>query len=502
MASVINTNVMSLNAQRNLSSSQSDLSTTMQRLSSGLRINSAKDDAAGLAISDRMTSQIKGLNQAVRNANDAISLTQTAEGAMQESGNILQRMRELAIQSANDTNSDGDRANIQKEVSQLQQELSRIADTTTFNGKNVLDGSFTSAKFHVGAFADQTLNVSIGSVKAIDIGSEQLGGTANIGGATAAAAANSDAALNGVAAQTMQINGDKVSSTLTIAVSSTASTVADQINAESGQTGVSATASNSLVMSGLNNDGAVSFTLSSRSSPTAVVGTEAIVNANITTGDYTDLADAINEKSAQTGIHAVLSADKTSVTLENTTGDDIAIGDFGHSTGSSTINVVTKNHAGADVSDTLTQGAATDSIQIAGHIQLNSTNGYSVTSATANDIFGTAVGTFGSSLTSIAAVDVSTQTGSNDALDVIDMALSDVSNQRASLGAVQNRLESTISNLSGVSENVSAARSRIMDADFAAETANLTRSQILQQAGTAMLSQANSAPNSVLSLLQ
>jgi flagellin len=491
MASVINTNVMSLNAQRNLSNTQSDMATAMQRLSSGLRINSAKDDAAGLAITDRMTSQIRGLNQAVRNANDAISLTQTAEGAMQESTNILQRMRELSIQSANDTNSDSDRANIQKEVSQLQQELNRISDTTTFNGKNILDGSFTSGKFHVGAFADETINVSIGNTHGTAIGSEQLNSSANIGTGVAAAA-DANTAVNGVAAQNITVNGAAISNTIAVAANASAASIASAINGESGVTGVTATAENSVVLDGLSVDGTVSFALSSREGATGVIGSEAVITASITTGDFTNLADNINAKSAQTGISAVLSDDKSSITLENSTGYDIAIGDLGHSTGGATLN------AGGI---TLTQGAATDSVQLGGQVKLNSSDAYSVTT-TGADIFGAAAGTSASALSSVADVDVGTQSGANDALTVIDKALSGIADSRAGLGAVQNRLESTISNLQSVSENVSAARSRVMDADFAAETANMTRSQILQQAGTAMLAQANSAPNSVLSLLQ
>ena len=500
MASVINTNVMSLNAQRNLASSGSSLATSMERLSSGLRINSAKDDAAGLAITDRMTSQIRGLNQAVRNANDGISVAQTAEGSMQESTNILQRMRELSIQSANDSNSDSDRANIQKEVTQLQSELTRIAETTTFNGKNILDGSFTSSKFHVGAYSDQTINVSIGSVQATDIGAQQASSAANIGTAVAAAA-DADTAVNGVVAQSITINGNQVSGAIAVAGGSTAATIAGQINAETGTTGVSATASNSVVLSGLSADGTVSFGLSSRSDATSIVGSEGVVSASITTGDYSNLADAINAKSAQTGITATLAADKTSITLDNTAGNDIAIGDFTSSAAGATINAVGADVAAAAISVTLTDGAATDSVQMAGQVSLSSSSGYSATSDGAN-LFTAAAGTAASTLNSVASVDVSTQAGSNAALDVIDKALSSISDNRASLGAIQNRLESTISNLSNISENVASARSRVQDADFALETANLTRSQILQQAGTAMLSQANSAPQSVLSLLQ
>ncbi len=498
MASVINTNVMSLNAQRNLSNTQSDMATAMQRLSSGLRINSAKDDAAGLAITDRMTSQIRGLNQAVRNANDAISLTQTAEGAMQESTNILQRMRELAIQSANDTNSDSDRANIQKEVSQLQQELNRISDTTTFNGKNILDGSFTSGKFHVGAFADETINVSISNTHGTAIGAEQVNSQGNIGTGLAAAA-NLGAATNGVAAQNVTINGAAVSGVIQVAANSSAAALAGAINGESGTTGVTATASNSVTMQNFNADGTVSFSLASMED-TGVIGSQAVITASITTGDLTNLADQINAKSAQTGISAVLSDDKASVVLENSTGYDIAIGDFTNSaTGNQTVDIA--NYSGGTlVTDTLTEQAS-DSIQAGGSVQLSSSDAFSVTT-TGADLFGTAAGSTASALSSVADVDVSTQIGSNDALVVIDKALAGIADSRAGLGAVQNRLESTIANLQSVSENVSAARSRVMDADFAAETANMTRSQILQQAGTAMLAQANSAPNSVLSLLQ
>jgi flagellin len=497
---------MSLNAQRNLANSQSDLATSMQRLSSGLRINSAKDDAAGLAITDRMTSQIKGLNQAVRNANDAISLTQTAEGAMQESTNILQRMRELAIQSANDTNSDADRANIQKEVSQLQSELNRIADTTTFNGKNVLDGSFTASKFHVGAFADETINVSIGNVRATAIGAEQVSTNENIGNITAASA-NVSAASNGTVLQQITINGTTTQTLSNTAAGASAASIADQINGVSGQTGVTATAENSVVLSGLSNSGSVSFSLSSREANT-VQGTEVVISASVDTSDYTNLAEAINAKSAQTGITAVLSDDKQSITLENQTGYDIGIGDFSHSTAGTTIDVAqdptqTPAVAAATIA-TLTTGAATDSVQVGGRVLLSSPDSFSaVSNNAASDIFaGGANVANASALSSVADVDVSTQSGSNSALDVIDKALAGIADTRAGLGAVQNRLDSTIANLQSVSENVSSARSRVMDADFAAETANMTRAQILQQAGTAMLSQANSAPNSVLSLLQ
>lgn len=499
MAMVVNSNIMSINAQRQLGKSSNSLQTSMARLSSGLRINGAKDDAAGLAITDRMTSQVRGLNQAIRNANDGISLAQTAEGAMQESTNILQRMRELSIQSANDSNSDSDRGNIQKEISQLQSELNRIADTTTFNGKQVLDGSFTSAKFHVGGFANESINVSIGNTQATAIGAEQIGSAANIG--TGVAAANDGASTsNGVALQTVTVNGSQVGAAITVAANASAASIVGAVNGQTGTTGVTATGSNSVILSGVDNDGSVSMSLSSREGATGVIGSEAVVNASITTGDYTNLADAINEKSAQTGISAVLSDDKASITLENSTGYDIAISDFSHSTANDTIDAIGANVAGTAVTVALTDSGA-DSVQFGGQVDLSSDSSYSVT-YTGADIFAAAAATTASTLSSVASIDVATQTGANDALDVIDKALAGIAETRAGLGAVQNRLDSTIANLQSVSQNVSAAKSRVMDADFALETANMTRSQILQQAGVAMLAQANASSQSVLSLLQ
>ncbi|MCP3890355.1 MAG: flagellin, partial [Desulfobulbaceae bacterium] len=252
----INTNVMSLNAQRNLGNSQNALAKSMQRLSSGLRINSAKDDAAGLAISDRMTSQIRGLNQAARNANDGISLAQTAEGALQESTNILQRMRELAVQSANDTNTSSDRQSLQAEVSQLQAELNRIADTTSFNGKNLLDGTLGGAKFQVGANANQVISFSISSAKGADLGTNQFiaeGGVMQE--AITAVADRATASANNYAGVSLTIagafNGVAVDQDITTAAGETASEITASINAKTGTTGVTATATTKAQLSAM-----------------------------------------------------------------------------------------------------------------------------------------------------------------------------------------------------------------------------------------------------------
>lgn len=488
---VINTNIASLNAQNNLNKSQNDLQTSLQRLSSGLRINSAKDDAAGLAISDRMTSQIRGLNQAVRNANDGISLAQTAEGALSESGNILQRMRELAIQSANDTNSASDRANLQKEVAQLQSELNRIADTTTFNSKNILDGSFTAAKFHVGANANETINVSIGGARATDMGAQQVSANTNVGTALAGSADLATEANNGVAAQVLTING-LASGTANVVLGDAASDIADKVNLASGTTGVTATASTSVDLAAMSHAGTVSFDLSSANTA-GVVGSAITISASVTTTDVSSLAQAINDVAATTGITAELSDTGAGLTLTNANGEDIQIENFAN-----TGNAASTMTAGVA---TLTTGAATaDSIIVGGTVAFDSSSSFTMSTDTGTTVLAGA--SVASALDSVADVNIGTQTGSNDALTVIDNALAFIASQRADLGAVQNRLESTISNLSSISENVSAARSRIMDADFAAETSNLTKNQILQQAGTAMLAQANTLPQGVLSLLQ
>jgi len=857
MPQVINTNFASLNAQRNLGRSQNELQTSLQRLSSGLRINSAKDDAAGLAISDRFTSQIRGLGQASRNANDAISLAQTAEGALSESTNILQRIRELAVQSANSTNSASDRLSLQSEVNQLVSELDRISNTTSFNGLKLLDGSFTAQTFQVGAEANQTINVTVSGATADTLGinkvttnnstngisnatnsgnivtggrsavgtneagavavaltaqtitatdidgnatsvtlattdnttaeiltaigtnlagvtaaasntntvtldvsstavgnydqvnftlddgaatdaisftrdtttyanfedqlvavinanaattgykasttatsgelvltSESTSGASAIGiedfivnesalvnvntfnaagggetvsfNMTAAAAAISyagtgtdatdaaallaalqadanfgttfTASLNGtatvdiqaingtaltiatlagtgtntagfdvdtgtgtslggtegaditlleggtvttgavigvdvdatllfdsktltedgsdsatqiaaidftvadgytlsntvtqaaggilniatagsaavatsygssdisagnnVATQTLSINGE-TSTTVDVLENSDAEAIVAQINAVSGQTGVSATAKTNATLSNLTQDGVASFTLN---------GTN--ISANVTTTDLTTLSEAINDKSGSTGVIATLSLEKSSIALEHSTGEDISILNFDSSVAKSGAGnqTVSMNVTGSTGNATTLQAGginddSRDSTVIGGEIEFKSVGGYfSVSSSigeVSNGLFTGDVNQLQASENqTVDSIDISTVDGASRAIDIADGALARVNGVRADLGAVQNRFESTISNLSTSVENLSAARSRIQDTDFAAETANLTRTQILQQAGVAMLSQANSLPELVLSLLQ
>ena len=762
MPQIINTNVMSLNSQRALNRTQSDLATSIQRLSSGLRINSAKDDAAGLAISERMTAQIRGLNQAVRNANDAISLSQTAEGALSTATDILQRIRELAIQSANSTNSASDRASLQAEVNQLKSELSRISNTTTFNGQKLLDGSLSNAQFQVGAEANQTISVTISDARATALGSNTLttnfdssgdygievatrnsqvkADGAEVGAAQAAAATagnngytgetltikdsdgstvgtvtvaanaeaskiasdlnaidgvnavaynqvtlsnwsrqtsgttesvtftigsgadssslaltgvdtgstqaevftalrdaiNNDSTLtnagvyaaldssgnlvirnndgddldvtlldntqnntagasvqvtglggsavtinstnantdsttaggkfevflaqgytiessaanqlfteaantavtadatnvaiadvtdstnnlanfgNSVAKQDLTIIGSTGSATVSIAANSTAAGIATAVNAESGTTGVTATARTTATISNLSADGQVSFSLYG-SNTTAVS-----ISATVTTSDLSALVTAINDKTGTTGITAALSSSGDSIDLTLETGENIVIADFTSSAAtnpsSSDVdgNTVTMRVTGASGSDyvQLSDGGVTDGMMdstvVGGEVTFSSSSQFSVASSVDNTLLGGNTSLFDntasvsntSTLSAVNEIDIGTVSGANAAISVVDGALTQLNDIRSSLGAIQNRMESTIANLQTTAENLSAARSRIRDADFAAETAKMTQMQILQQAGVAMLAQANSLPQLALQLLQ
>lgn len=376
MAITVNTNVTALNAQRNLNKTNNALNVSIQRLSTGSRINSAKDDAAGLQISNRLTSQINGLDVAAKNANDGISIAQTAEGAMQESTNIMQTMREKALQSANGTNSADDRAAIQKEVSALSTELDRIANTTSFGGQKLLDGSFGSRALQVGSEAGETINLTLNSTKASDLKTK-------------------------VHSVTM------AASDVTSGTATTAATNALTISA-GGKT--VATLNSATLNKCMGNKGTI---------------------------DLDKVAEEINKQSGKTG--------------------------------------------------------ATASVNASGKLEIISTEAITAK--------GKANGAAASATLSMADIDMSTQSGSNKALLVIDASLKQIDSQRADLGALQNRLSSTISNLENISENSAAGRSRIMDVDFAKETTNMTKQQILQQAGGAMLAQAKALPQAALSLL-
>jgi len=543
MPAVINTNIASLNAQRNLNASQSSLNTSIQRLSSGLRINSAKDDAAGLAISERMTSQIRGLNQATRNANDGISLSQTAEGALGEAGNILQRVRELAVQSANATNSASDRAALQSEVSQLTSELDRIATTTEFNGTKLLDGSFTNQQFQVGANANQTIGVTVDGARATQLGSVvNTAGTRSVTATTSLTATTATDALvrasntgvddTAIGSGQLYVNGTEVKASANYAVTGLANARDDKsayakaaaINA-SNIAGVTALASNTQQFAAVataatsgpalvagTNDGLTSSTLNAGESASYTLkinGTAVYASGTITSGALTQsvdqLASAINSQKDTTGVVANKNA-AGQLELVGSDGRSVVVQeDF-----SFTDDATASAFQGKSVFSTFDETGAASATSTAsrethyrGQVTMQSAANISFNSAAASNKIGYDTVLLGVDTTkSIATVDISSVAGANAAILAADAALTSVNANRAKLGAVQSRFDSTISNLQTTAENLSGARSRIKDADFAAETALLTRGQILQQAGTAMLAQANSLPNNVLSLLR
>ena len=514
MSTVINTNLSSLAAQRNLAQSGSDVQTALERLSSGLRINSAKDDAAGLAISERFTSQIKGLQQAKRNANDGVSLAQTAEGSLGETSKLLQRMRELAVQSANGTNSATDRAALQSEVNQLKSEIDRITAATQFNGQKLLDGSFSGKNFQVGANASETVAISIGAANTSTLANNEFAGQsteANDGLGTVqvgTTAGNNGVGKVGTTAQTLTVTGSLGSdNAIAVAEAATAETIAASVNAAAGTTGVTATAVTKAKMT-LDNTGTYSFSL-------AGSGSQTVSATIVSTSDLTALRDAINDSTGTTGVTATGTG--SSIVLTQADGKDIKISTIASTGVATNANAATIQALDADGSTITNQaalqmveahndGSGNDSATVAGTVTFSSDAAFSVASniSAANGAIagGTANTAQTSTATKLSTVNISTEAGAQTAIRVIDAAIQSVSTSRADLGALQARFDSIISNLTTGVENQSAAQSRIRDADFAVETAALTRAQILQQAGTAVLAQANAAPQNVLALLQ
>ena len=520
MASVLNTNMPSLNTQRHLAKAQNNLNNSLQRLSSGLRINTAKDDAAGLAISQRMTAQIRGLNVAQRNANDGVSMAQTAEGALSEMGDILQRVRELAVQSANATNSAGDRKSLNDEVNQLVAELNRFANTTEFNGMKLLNGDNSVAAFQIGANANQTITATTTDFRTNKYGSYQVGNatvTAGTGvgkgvsisnavtGATSSSLQVTGAAVS--AAGTMTLNGPNASGTVSLTVSDSAADIASKINSQD-LTGIKATARTETMIGFSTGDYTIDISTTNATSNSANTETATIsfsVRGTPSSAEaLTDAVNAFNEQSSKTGITAKLNDAKTGIILENDEGKNINVT-------LKSANTIYMGNASNGQSAVSVQGTTSGkTFTAAGQVTLDASRSYSITKDTSAAIQagvlsgGSIAATdklIGSELQRVDSLDITTVKGANDAIHIVDQAIDSVNAQRAKYGALQNRFESTISNLATSSENVSAARSRIQDTDFASETANLSRSQVLQQAATSMLAQANQLPNNVLTLL-
>jgi flagellin len=585
MSLVINTNVASLNSQRQLSGSGMALDRATERLSSGQRVNSAKDDAAGLAIANRMSSQVRGLDQAVRNANDGVSLVQTAEGALQESTNILQRMRELAVQSSNGIYTDADRSTLNAESKQLKAELDRIASTTSFNGKNLLDGSFGSTKLQVGALSGQSMELKVGNFS-----TNSMGGSATdvVGSATTLAA------VKALVVDTWTVNDTKIQDL------STGTTLNDEIKLiNASLDGKGAVASAAVDLKGtsvgtgvLQGTGATSIlTLTvldgdANNQTYILTGTNSMEELVAKINSETKIEAKLNEKgrlvlhaqgaqtitvadgstnNAATGLvdgatqfalaFTDTSADKRGVKIEvdatagtdalliaagiNGTDDNNTVQGASVSATAAVTKVGDLNINGVDIKAiTLVATAATNAVEIIKRLNEQSaqtgvvaslgtwadgaaaaaTDAIQLTSVTGDPIsikYGadataaTVLAQFGlkernaqEGAGSVSSVDISTQAGAQKAISILDKAIDQVSTQRADLGAVNNRLDFTVSNLSNISEKTTAARSRIIDADFASETAALSRSQVLQQAASAMLAQSNARPQQVLSLLR
>ena len=590
MPLVINTNVSSLNSQRQLVKSGMDLDQAMERLSSGKRVNNAADDAAGLAIANRMTSQIMGLNQSIRNANDGVSMIQTAEGALDESTNILQRMRELAIQSANGIYSDADRSTLDAEVQQLKAELDRIADSTTFNGQPLLDGSLGDVTLQVGSEAGDTIDLSITAMDTETLGSGNTGDVVGVEVSTTFSQAG-DLIATGTASATLTVNSQSVGDL------SAAENLQDILNSFNERvSGVETTAflEHTATAGGngvLRGDDTMTLTISDLES-------DAQVYTIGETGNMTDLVAKINEVTG--GLIKASLSDDEHLQLESTTAASITIGYNGAgsvaNTGLANADVLraklafditddTVDHVDISITTGLTAGQAaailtaqqafgiqarTDSditgaentsqaaitegdlvindVALSGMaagtgatgqaanlvaminaktdehsivatvadfgsgtgnvVQLNSVDGTEIsidfagTSATTATTGFLETNNSESVGNSVSGIEINTAEGARDSLDIIDAALETINAIRADLGAVNNRLDFTVSNLSNVVENTEAARSRIMDADFAAESAALSRAQVLQQASQAMLAQANARPQQVLQLLQ
>jgi flagellin len=468
MALIINTNISALTAQRNLTRAQGGLEKAIQRLSTGLRINNAADDAAGLAISDRLSAQIRGLNQAVRNANDGVSALQTADGSLNEVSNLLQRARELAVQSANDSNSASDRSSLNAEVSNILSELDRLASTVQFNSRKLLDGTFTNAQFQVGANAYETVTFSITSVNTQDLGAKVLQGGAVSSTGLAGLAASSAISVNGVS--------------ITIGDQDSIEGVIAAINNKAGETNATAIKNAQTIVV---DTGFTALGTGETGSVTINGVSIGLSSANAST--VSDFVDTINGFSNQTGVVASATA-STAVTFTRASGGTITFLESTAGTG------VVGDDVANSASRTFNAGFAL-SVDLDKSLVVTS-------SAVGSDLgFTTAVTGVAAEEKRINGVSIANVTGANDAIQTIDYALSQLSRVRGDIGAVQNRFISAISSLSVASENLSAARSRVRDADVAQETAELTRNQILIQAGVSVLAQANQLPSVALSLL-
>ena len=570
MALSVNTNITSLGVQKNLTRASDALGTSMSRLSSGLKINSAKDDAAGLQIANRLTSQIKGLTVAVKNANDGISIAQTAEGAMQESTSILQRMRELSLQSANGSNSDDDRTSLQQEFTALSGELTRIANTTTFGGRNILDGSFQNVGFQIGASANETISfgmsdisanglkgsyseatvdgAAMGGLTATALGTKLTSGTASVAGTSApaglVAAGGGLGAGNGgtftIGAETVTVTDTdegtaiaaKMQTALRTATGDTTATATwDDTTGFAMSSSKPITLAGSLVTDlGLSEGTTAPGAASTGTDTIAKAGSISVNGSSVSWADGADIdsvltsiagADGVDKAEIKDGRISITSKDGEDVKLTNTSSGSLA--QLGLTAGTSeaktsadtsiTLNGVEVKFAAGSTAQNIVSSinsastGVTASLSDDGKLSLFSdkditvADGSAGTGLAALGLTGKTGATATTMETTVSNLSILSAGDSQKAIQALDAAIAQVDSQRAQLGAVQNRFDTTVANLNSISENSTAARSRVQDADFASETAELTKQQTLQQASTAILSQANQLPSSVLKLL-
>jgi flagellin len=595
MALVINTNISSLTAQRALAESNAELQTAMERLSTGSKINSAADDAAGLAMTQRMTAQVRGLAMAVKNANDGQALTQSVEGALGEVSDMLQRMRELALQAANGTNSSADRTFLQSEVNLLIQEISRVAANTRYNGELILDGTFLNKSLQVGIEEGENIIFSVESVA-----SEQIGAHTLVGNGQAALAAGTSPASNPTTiADDIEIFGFLGTKTAAASATDSAKETAVKVNNLTGETGVKAYAKTYASLFS-NSSTAKTYSVKINGYQTG--------NFVISSGDVESAVDAINQISGSTGVTA--SSQDNKIILFDSDGDDITVENTQTLAGHSDLRVqkigedgVVTNTVGSAVS--LAVSGANDSTRVTGTLKLVSPNAFSIDQKAVNQVETIAVGTLASyngnttigdgtttitidhssappanidalvtsiqadssygdllftvekldasnlkitykaagtvapaasafaaagandeaaagtvttagvdslgyytentaaaSLKNLTQININTMISAGDSISIIDAALDKVAQMRSDLGAIENRLAYTVSNLMNIAEKTADARSRLDDADFALESARLAKAQVIQQAGTSMLSQANQLTQLVLDLLR
>ena len=528
---VQNPGVTSLFALHNLHKTERAMGVSIERLSSGKRINHAGDDAAGGAIADRMTAQIKGLNMSVRNASDVLSMAQVAEGALDESSKVLQRIRELAIQSASDLMNGEERLYLQTEANQLIAELDRVARDTTFNEIAVLDGTFADRRFQIGSKEREAATVSIGNLRTEKIGNHIVRTSATAGEdnlATAALRGTTDT----VADEDFTIHGLLGSKTIDVVANASAKDIAEAVNIAFDSTGVSATASTNLKIQGLatsGNEGSatLSIGIQGKNTTARTISAGVTLGTAVGTSDLTNLSNSINAYSAETGVVAVLSADKATVYLTQDEGHDIILTDLDFAdvgdaethklevTGmdsrlfdsdgttellsGSAVNVFDKAFT-----DSSNQSAGyADSVIVSGQVNMHASHSFTVTTdyGTGSDgLFESSPGV--ATLNKVSELSLRSRSKAIDALKMVDKALDKIHMERAKLGAVMSRMDQAIDNLTNVSANTASARSRIVDADMAAEAGNLTKTQILQQSAMAMIAQASKAQQAVLTLLQ